>query len=332
MLYEPKLGDEPARLAALARYQVLDTAPEAAFDTIVGLVRTALSVPIAAVSLIDQERQWFKAQRGLAVCETARSVSFCTYTIETRSPLIIHDALADDRFRTNPLVTGAPFIKAYAGIPLASPDGYNIGSLCAIDTAARPFTLPQIDMLRDFARLVLVELELRQRSQRDELTGLLTRGAIIAQAGQELARRDRHDRPAALLMLDIDRFHAVNNALGYAAGDSVISAIATCAAAALRTGDQIARAGGDEFLILLPETLPEEAAVVAERVRHAVAGLSYAAMPGGSVTISIGVAALNPYIGNVDAWTSAAGQLLDSAKQSGRNRCQHNLAPAPLAA
>ena len=332
MLYDPKLADEPARLAALGRYQVLDTAPEAAFDNIVTLVRAALSVPIAAVSLIDQERQWFKAMSGLMVCETARSVSFCTHTIQSRAPLIVQDVQADDRFRNNPLVTGDPFIAAYAGMPLQSPDGYNIGSLCAIDTKARPFTLVQLDMLRGFAKLVLGELEMRQQTQRDELTGLMTRGAMVAKAGQELARRDRHGRPVALLMLDVDRFCGVNQVLGAAEADLVLRDIATCASDALRTGDLIARAGGDELMILLPETLPEEATLVAERIRQSIADLSPPGLPSGSLTVSIGVAPLTEAIATVDSWVTVANQLLYCAKQSGRNRCQQSQATLGIAA
>lgn len=332
MLYDSRLDDEPARLAALARYQVLDTAPEPAFETVVALVRAALDVPIAAVSLIDSDRQWFKAQSGLAVCETARSVSFCTHTIQTRSPLVIHDSHADDRFRDNPLVVGAPFIAAYAGIPLASPDGYNVGALCAIDTVARSFTLAQIDMLRGFAKIVLSELELRKQTQHDELTGLLTRGAIFALAAQELSRRDRHGRPAALLMFDVDRFRGINDRLGHPGADKVLRSIATCAAAALRTGDQIARVGGDEFMILLPETLPPEATVVAERVRQRIAELSHPELPPGAVTISIGVAPLRDDIATVDAWSVTADQLLYGAKAAGRNCCQQSRARVSIAA
>lgn len=319
MRYDSKLSDETARIAALARYQVLDTPREAAFEDVVGLVRAALSVPIAAVSLVDQERQWFKAQSGLAVCETARSISFCTHTILTRAPMIIEDARADDRFRNSPLVVGEPYIAAYAGVPLASPDGYNIGSLCAIDTVPRRFTLVQIDILRGLARIVLNELEMRQQAQHDELTGLLTRGAIVAQARLALARRDRHDRPAALLMFDVDRFRGINERLGHPGADQVLSAIATCASSALRTGDQIARVGGDEFMILLPETLPDEAEAVAERVRQSVASMAHPGLPGDAVTISIGIAPLTNSIASFDAWAVTVDQLLYCAKHSGRN-------------
>jgi diguanylate cyclase (GGDEF)-like protein len=319
MLHDSRLGDEPARIAALERYQVLDTAPESAFDDIVALVRASLSVPIAVVSLVDHERQWFKAQSGLAVCETARSISFCTHTILTRAPMIIGDARADERFRNNPLVTGDPFIAAYAGVPLASPDGYNIGSLCAIDTVPRKFTLVQIDILRGLAKLVMTELGLRQQTQHDALTGLLTRGAIVALARLELARRDRHDRPAVLLMFDVDHFRDINERFGHPGGDRILRSVATCAAAALRTGDQIARVGGDEFMILLPETSVDEAEFVAERVRRSVAALVQPDQPGGAVTISIGIAPLASHIDNFDAWAVAVDQLLYCAKQSGRN-------------
>jgi diguanylate cyclase (GGDEF)-like protein len=314
-----RFGDETARLAALGRYQVLDTPREAAFDDIVALVRTSLSVPIAAVSLVDQERQWFKAQSGLTVCETTRSNSFCSYAIQDCIPMIIEDAHADDRFRNNPLVVGDPFLAAYAGVPLACTDGYNIGSLCAIDTVPRRFTPVQIKILCGLSKLVLKELEMRQQVQRDELTGLLTRGAFVAQAELELARSDRHERPAALLMFGVERFRGINQQVGHPGADQILRAIATCASSVLRAGDQIARAGGDEFLVLLPETSPDEAKIVAERIRRSIAEMTHTALPGGAVTISIGIMPLTRHIANFDAWAVAVDQLLYAAKKSGRN-------------
>jgi len=179
---------------------------------------------------------------------------------------------------------------------------------------------------------VLNVLELRQQTQHDDLTGLLTRGAILALAAQELSRRDRHGRPAALLMLDVDRFRGINDRLGHPGADALLRRIATCAAGALRTGDQIARVGGDEFMILLPETVPPEATVVAEQVRRRVSELSHPQMSAGDVTISIGVAPLRDCITTVDACSVTADQLLYAAKGAGRNRCQQNLARRSLAA
>ena len=120
-MLDPKLMDEPARLAALNRYEVLDTPREPSFDRITDLVRSILGVPISAVSLVDTDRQWFKSLAGLDATQTSRDVAFCAHTIRQRAPLIIADAQEDERFRDNPLVTGDPNIRSYAGIPLETP-------------------------------------------------------------------------------------------------------------------------------------------------------------------------------------------------------------------
>lgn len=150
-----QLFDEPSRIAALERYEILDTPAEAAFDRITSLVRKLLGVPISAVSLIDRDRQWFKSHPGLDESETPRGIAFCDHAIRSRDPLVVPDASRDARFRDNPLVTGDPNIASYAGVPLETPDGYNIGTLCAIDVRARSFDPAQIEILRDLAGLVV---------------------------------------------------------------------------------------------------------------------------------------------------------------------------------
>ncbi|MDB5658257.1 MAG: diguanylate cyclase [Cypionkella sp.] len=139
MRFDRKLADEEGRLEALRRYDVLDTPPEAPFDRLTELVRSVLGVPIAAVTLVDAERQWFKSIAGLNACETSLEISFCAHAIKKREPLVISDATLDMRFAKNPLVTGDPWIRSYLGIPLETPDGYNVGALCAIDTKPRTF-------------------------------------------------------------------------------------------------------------------------------------------------------------------------------------------------
>lgn len=109
--HDDKLQDELGRLAALRRYSILDTPPEEPFDKLTKLVQNVLGVPIAAVSLIDAERQWFKSVAGLHACETSRDVAFCAYTIKARDPLVIPDATLDRRFMYNPLVTGDPRVR-----------------------------------------------------------------------------------------------------------------------------------------------------------------------------------------------------------------------------
>ena len=156
----PKPLDEASRVRALLDYNVLDTAPEPSFDRITALVSRVLDVPIALISLIDDDRQWFKSCVGLGVSHTDRDLTFCAYAILEDTTLVIPDAMADPRFAANPLVTGEPFIRAYAGAPLVTPGGFRIGTLCAIDQKPRAFTEVQLATLRDLAAVVIDELEL----------------------------------------------------------------------------------------------------------------------------------------------------------------------------
>jgi GAF domain-containing protein len=219
---DSQLHDDDARMAALRRLDVLDTAIEEPFEKIVTLVRTVLAVPIATVTLVDRDRQWFKASRGLDRQETPRSISFCTHTIQQREPLIVEDAHLDLRFATSPLVVSPPHIRSYAGIPLRTPEGYNVGALCAMDTRARQFSPADIAILKNFANIVCDELELRLIARTDHLTGALTRRGFVEQAEREIARSRRYDRPSSLVMLDVDRFKSVNDTYGHGTGDLVL--------------------------------------------------------------------------------------------------------------
>lgn len=323
MYHDSALTDEPARLAALKRLAVLDTAPEEPFENIVALIRTVLDVPMAAVSLLDEDRQWFKAHSGLDVPETPRDISFCTHAIRQREPMIIPDATKDPRFAANPLVVGGPEIRSYAGIPLQTPDGYNIGSLCAIDTRARNFTPAEIATLAKFARIVVDELELRRIAGRDQLTGALTRRGFIERANQELERFRRYDRPASLTMVDIDHFKSINDTHGHPAGDKVLREFAERLRSAARPNDLLGRLGGEEFAILMPETSAEEALAAADRFREQVAGLVFTPGPGIElrVTASFGIAQAAAAITDAEAWIAAADAPLYAAKRGGRNRC-----------
>ena len=128
---------EAARLAALDRFEILDTGPELLFDSLTALAAKTFDVPIALISLLDSERQWFKSRVGLEVDETAREISFCKYTVQSDDPLIVLDALLDPRFVDGPLVVGSPHIRFYAGAPLRTVDGHRLGALCIIDRLPR---------------------------------------------------------------------------------------------------------------------------------------------------------------------------------------------------
>lgn len=317
---EAALTDEAGRLSALRRYEILDTAAEPQFDKITTLVKTVLGVPISAVSLVDDDRQWFKASCGLDVDRTSRDVAFCAHTIRDRCALVVPDATLDPRFRDNPLVTGDPFIVSYAGVPLKTPEGYNVGALCAIDTVPRAFTVDQIGILSSFAALVVDEFELRTIAKRDHLTGLLTRRATAAQAETAIASRDAHGRPAALVLLDIDHFKAINDSYGHPVGDIVLQKVARVCKAMLRAGDALGRVGGEEFALILPETDADRASDIAERLRREIADMPCDHDPRG-VTASFGVAVLDDSIMTFVDWMEAADEPLYAAKRGGRNRC-----------
>ena len=146
------------------RYRILGSGSEQAYDDITQLASFICGTPIAIVSLIDRNRQWFKAKVGLAVPETPREQAFCAYTIHTSKILEVEDATKDARFADNPLVMGEPNIRFYAGAPLVSPEGYALGSLCVIDRQARKLSKEQKDSLEALARLVMNNLELRRVS------------------------------------------------------------------------------------------------------------------------------------------------------------------------
>ncbi len=150
---------EKRRLTALKRLGILDTAPEERFDRLTNIVRRIYQVPIALITLIDDDRQWFKSRQGLDVDETPRSVAFCDYTIRQDRMLIVEDATSDIRFRNNPLVTGPPYIRFYAGMPIREPGGFRIGSLCIIDQVPRKVQEMDLDLLRSIASLVEDEIE-----------------------------------------------------------------------------------------------------------------------------------------------------------------------------
>ena len=158
----PILRDEKQRLAALHRYDILDTPPEKTFDSIAVLASHVCQTPIALLVLIDQGRQWFKAKVGVRIKETPREFAFCAYTITQRALLIIPDAARDKRFANNPLVASGPQFRFYAGAPLITPDHRALGTLCVIDYVRRALTEDQKKDLLALSRLVMTELELRR--------------------------------------------------------------------------------------------------------------------------------------------------------------------------
>jgi GAF domain-containing protein len=157
-----KPANEEARLVALDKYAILDTDPEQAFDDLTQLASFVCKTPIALISLIDEDRQWFKSRVGIKDPETSRDIAFCSTAILQGDVFVVPDALADERFRENPLVVSEPHIRFYAGAPLINEDGYALGTLCVVDRAPRELQPDQKEALKALSRLVLAQMEFRR--------------------------------------------------------------------------------------------------------------------------------------------------------------------------
>ena len=157
--------NERKRLNVLWQYDVLDTVPEEVFDELTELAARICEAPTAMISLVDEDRQWFKSRVGVTVTETSRDVSFCSHAIRHDGLFVVPDTTKDDRFASNPLVTSDPKIRFYAGAPLISPDGYALGTLCVIDKVPRILRSEQLQALRVLARHVMTQLELQRHAR-----------------------------------------------------------------------------------------------------------------------------------------------------------------------
>ena len=265
--------NEEQRLRALRRFAVLDAPADPHFDRIADLASEVLGMPIALVSLVDQDRQWFLARHGLEVQETPRTMAFCAHAIAQQELMEVPDALDDARFNTNPLVVDAPKVRFYAGVPLHTEDGYNLGTLCVIDRKPRVLDPHQRVMLQLMADLVMRELELRQRSMQCPVTGLYNRSVFFRFGEQELENARAESLPVALFNFDIDDFRQINMRWGHQAGDQVLLDLCAVARQRLSHEDLFGRIGDEEFAILLVNASISRAMQLAEEIRLAVAAM-----------------------------------------------------------
>jgi diguanylate cyclase (GGDEF)-like protein len=319
---------EAARQAILDEYGILDTLSEREYDDIAKLAALICGTPIALISFVDRDRQWFKARVGLASSGSSRGHSFCAQAIQQPDDvMVVPDATSDPRFAENPLVTGFPKIKFYAGAPLVTPDGAALGTICVIDQAPRQLSAAQVEALAMLSRQVVAQLELRRsnaalemanamlaaQSLTDGLTCIPNRRAFNRRMAEERQRAHRTGQPLSMLVVDIDHFKEYNDQFGHPAGDEALQLVAQTLDQARRQYDFCARYGGEEFAVILPNTALPAALAVAERLRAEVAKQCFRR----PVTVSIGVATAADNAGRL---LDAADAALYAAKMGGRDR------------
>tara|TARA_R110001583_G_scaffold49730_1_gene155687 strand:+ start:19074 stop:20033 length:960 start_codon:yes stop_codon:yes gene_type:complete len=250
--------NEKKRLATLKSLDVLDTPTEERFDRVTRMAKRMFNVPIALVTLVDENRQWFKSFIGIDIREAPREVSFCGHAILEDEVLIIMSASEDQRFADNPMVLDLPKVEFYAGCPLVV-NGYRLGTLCIADHHTRTFDREDIQALKDLASTVELELSALQMATHDGLTGILNRRGFISLAQNSLNLSVRNEFPMTLVYLDLDNFKLINDNFGHAIGDMVLSSFATLLNNTFRESDVIARLAGDEFVLLLNSTSKNQA-------------------------------------------------------------------------
>lgn len=311
-LYPPNEGE---RLAAVHRYEILDTPPDKAFDRVAALAAHLFNVPIAVISIVDQDRIWFKSHYGLEIQQIDRNLGLCAPVILQNDVYSVIDASIDPRTLANPLVTGEFNLRFYAAAPLQTSDGFNLGTICVIDSEPRSLSEVEKAILQDLAAVVIDQLELRlsarktieleialrtqalqtkqaeQVAKTDALTGLLNRRAF----DQALTRGLQTTSSVCstiIVLIDIDGFKAVNDLLGHQQGDLLLQTFGRALQHHFRASDTSYRIGGDEFALLLSQEADKSLEVqersIRSRMFHVMEEVKTAGFE--QVSVSLGIA------------------------------------------
>lgn len=339
MIIANKPVNEAERLALLKKMSLLDTPLEERFERITRIICRSLDVPISAISLIDESRQWFKSIQGLDVSETSRDIAFCAHAILEDEPFVVPNALEDPRFINNPLVTEDPSIRFYAGIPLTMSSNVRIGTLCAIDNKPREINDEQMEILHDLAEMVKSELmsiklteahtdlieELREAERAalvDPLTRLWNRGGGEKLMRKEWSNAQRTGHDFAIAMLDIDFFKDINDQNGHDVGDEVLRKFSRVILSSIRPYDVVSRWGGEEFMVLLPNCTITDLEKALDRILKTIQGTSFNTSAGPlSVTASVGGCSISSEEDiDLSHLVKLADDSLYTAKDKGRNQ------------
>jgi diguanylate cyclase (GGDEF)-like protein len=286
--------DEDERLAALRRLALIDTEPDEAFERVARIARRLFDVRWSFVSLLDEDRQWFKAHPGTDLSGTPRDVSFSGHAVASGGALVVEDARRDPRFFDNPLVVDTNNVVFYAGVPIRSPDGYTVGVFEIVDDRERSFGDEQLQDLEDLAAIVEREIDTHYRACLDDVTGVYNRRGFFAIGRNAVGRATRRGGALSLVYVDVDGLKTVNDAFGHGAGDRALLAVAESLRSTTRASDVIGRLGGDEFALLLFDcTLAGAEPILAALEERFAAELS-AISPGMRLGLSAGAADLQP--------------------------------------
>lgn len=262
--------NEAERLHALITLKILDTSHEERFDRVTRMARRMFNVSISLVSLIDEDRQWFKSKQGIDVSETPRDISFCGHAINQDGLFIIPDASKDERFSDNPLVTGAPNIRFYAGYPLKLRQGINIGTLCLIDSNPRVLNEEDQQLLSDLGAIIEQEIHSIQIATLDELTLISNRRGFLNLVDHTFKVCRRNKLSMTFIMFDLNKFKAINDSYGHHEGDLVLTSFAHAMLDSFRDSEVIGRLGGDEFVAMLSDSDGVKTDLVLERFAAAI--------------------------------------------------------------
>ncbi len=335
--------DEEDRIRAVQRYEVVDAQLDETFDRITALTARVLQAPVTLIGIVEAARVCLISRYGLDRRELPRVDANSPSLFLHPGPWIVPDTGSDRRTRLHPLVNGEPGLSFYAGAPLITNDGYNLGALCVLDSQPRDLSPADLAILQDLAALVMHQLELRlevrcalkmddallQRSRsenrraeylskHDALTGLGNRRKLDEIFAVEINRLRRHGGNLCLSIADLDHFKRVNDNHGHAIGDEVLAQFGELLCQQMRPTDTAARIGGEEFVVLMPHTNIREALGTAERLRSAIIDKKLGPQ-NDTVTISIGVAEWREGEDG-EALLQRADRALYSAKHAGRNR------------
>lgn len=321
--------DETERLGALLALRILGTEPTEAFDVFPALAKDLFSVPVAAITLIDENRLWFKSSVGLGeLTGIPRDDSFCAHAIlNPADTLYVPDATKDPRFADSPLVVGQAGLRFYVGVPIVGPSGHALGALCVLDREPREVGEAALDQLRRLAIGVESALKLHGSVQRlrdlertDPLTGLDNRSGFSRRLASAFASRDGSARSrTGLLLVDLDGFRSVNDLFGHAGGDAALAEVARRLRRVTSGRNALSRLGGDAFGILVEDGRDDDALqALAEAVHAALRDpfeIEDHAVP---LRASIGVAACSERGGDPETLMREADRALSEAKRAGR--------------